>query len=41
VPKRRYHRMLEDALVGEGDFGALPLDKPVRGADALAIIGKN
>jgi leucyl/phenylalanyl-tRNA---protein transferase len=41
VPKRRYHRMLEEALVGEGNFGALPLDKPVRGEDALAIIGKN
>jgi leucyl/phenylalanyl-tRNA--protein transferase len=41
VPKRRYHRLLEDALVGEGDFGALPLDRPVRGAEALAIIGKD
>jgi len=41
VPKRRYHRLLEDALVGEGDFGALPLDRPLRGAEALAIIGKN
>jgi leucyl/phenylalanyl-tRNA--protein transferase len=40
VPKRRYHRLLEEALIGEGDFGALPLDRPVRGPDALAIIGK-
>jgi len=38
VPKRRYHRMLEEALVGEGDFGALPLDRPLRGAEVLAII---
>jgi len=41
VPKRRYHRLLEEALVGEGDFGALPLDQPVSGADALAIIEKS
>ena len=41
VPKRRYHRLLEEALVGEGDYGALPLDRPVRGEDALAIIGKS
>jgi leucyl/phenylalanyl-tRNA--protein transferase len=41
VPKRRYHRMLEDALVGEGDFGALPLDRPLRGDEALAVIDKS
>jgi leucyl/phenylalanyl-tRNA--protein transferase len=40
VSKRRYHRLLEEALAGEGDFSALPLDKPVRGEDALAIIGQ-
>jgi leucyl/phenylalanyl-tRNA--protein transferase len=38
VPKRRYHRLLEDALVGEGDFASLPLKTPVAGAQALAII---
>ena len=27
--KRRYHRLLEEALVGEADFAALPLDRPV------------
>ena len=41
VPKRRYHRLLEEALIGDGDFGALPLDRPVKGEDALAIIGKD
>ena len=41
VPKRRYHRLLEEALIGEGDFGALPLDRPLRGDEVLAIIGKN
>jgi leucyl/phenylalanyl-tRNA--protein transferase len=38
VPKRRYHRLLEDALIGEGDFAALPLKRPVSGAEALAFI---
>ncbi len=41
VPKRRYHRLLEEALVGEGDFAALPLERPVSGEAALAIIGKS
>ena len=38
VPKRRYHRLLEDALIGEGNFAALPLDRPIDGSEALAII---
>ena len=38
VPKQRYHALLEQALTGEADFGALPLDRPVTGAEALAII---
>jgi len=41
VPKRRYHRLLEEALIGEGDFGSLPLDRPVCGVDALTIIEKS
>jgi leucyl/phenylalanyl-tRNA--protein transferase len=41
VPKRRYHRLLEEALTGEADFGALALDRPVSGAEALARIAKN
>lgn len=36
VPKRRYHRMLEEALTGEADFAALPINGPISGADALA-----
>ena len=36
VAKRRYHRLLEDALVGEADFAALPVDRPVSGEQALA-----
>jgi leucyl/phenylalanyl-tRNA--protein transferase len=35
VGKRRYHRLLEDALVGEADFGALAHDRPVSGEEAL------
>jgi leucyl/phenylalanyl-tRNA--protein transferase len=38
VPKRRYHRMLEAALAGDADFGALPVTRPVPGAQALAIL---
>jgi len=38
VPKRRYHRMLEEALVGNANFATLPVDRPIAGAEALAII---
>ena len=37
VPKRQYHRLLETALIGEADFGALPLDRPIAGADAVRL----
>jgi leucyl/phenylalanyl-tRNA---protein transferase len=36
VSRPAYHKLLDAALVGEGDFGALPLDRPVPGAAALA-----
>jgi len=36
VSRPAYHKLLDAALVGEGDFGALPLDRPVPGAMALA-----
>jgi leucyl/phenylalanyl-tRNA--protein transferase len=38
VGKRRYHRLLEEAIAGKADFGALSLDRPVSGAEALAQI---
>ena len=41
VPKRRYHRLLEDALTCDADFAALPLDRPLSGAEALAWLSKN
>ncbi|MFA6265352.1 MAG: leucyl/phenylalanyl-tRNA--protein transferase [Pseudolabrys sp.] len=40
VPKKRYHRMLEDALVGSADFDALPAGRPVSGAEALAVLDR-
>lgn len=36
VGKRRYHKMLEEAIVGDGDFAALALDRPLSGDEALA-----
>ena len=36
VPQRQYHKLLEAALVGDGDFGALGMKRPVTGAHALA-----
>ena len=35
VSRRQYHRLLEAALVGEGNFAALPLDRPARGIEAM------
>src|SRR6201993_3465688 len=39
VPRRQYHKLLEAALAGEGDFAALGLKRPVTGAEALAQLG--
>src|ERR1700731_2836835 len=36
VTRPAYHKLLDAALVGEGDFGALALDRPVPGDAALA-----
>ncbi len=36
VSKKRYHRLLQEALVGEADFAALPVERPLSGAMALA-----
>jgi leucyl/phenylalanyl-tRNA--protein transferase len=36
VPQRQYHRLLESALNGEGEFAALGMKEPVSGAQALA-----
>jgi leucyl/phenylalanyl-tRNA---protein transferase len=36
VSRPVYHKLLDAALVGEADFGALPLDRPVSGEAVLA-----
>jgi leucyl/phenylalanyl-tRNA---protein transferase len=41
VARGAYHKMLDTALVGEGKFGALPLDRPVTGSMALEQLVKN
>ena len=38
VTRPAYHKLLDAALVGEGDFGALALDRPVPGSAALACL---
>ncbi|HVX99916.1 MAG TPA: leucyl/phenylalanyl-tRNA--protein transferase [Pseudorhodoplanes sp.] len=38
ISRPRYHKMLETALAGEGDWQALPIDRPVPGAHILDII---
>lgn len=38
VPMLDYHRQLEVALIGEADFAALPVDRPVGGAEALRLM---
>ena len=41
VAERRYHRLLEDAVIGHADFGALPRERPLGGAEALAPLRNN
>jgi len=41
VPKRRYHRMLEEAIVGDADYAALAIDRPITGDEALELLQKN
>lgn len=38
VPRRRYRKLLDAARGGIADFARLPIDAPVSGAQALAII---
>jgi len=41
VPRRRYTALLDKALIGQpADFGRLPIDHPVPGTEALAIIAE-
>jgi leucyl/phenylalanyl-tRNA---protein transferase len=38
VTRPAYHKLLDAALVGDGDFGALPLDRPISGGTALRLL---
>ena len=38
IPRREYHKELEAALVGQADFAALPLERPMSGAQALGYL---
>jgi leucyl/phenylalanyl-tRNA--protein transferase len=38
IPRRRYRSELDLALLHAGNFAALPIDSPVSGADALAVL---
>ncbi len=38
VSRRVYQKLLADALKGEANYGALPLDQPISGDEALARI---
>ena len=39
VSRRQYHRLLEQALISQADFAALPPAQPLAGADALSRVG--
>ena len=38
IPRRRYGALLDEAISGAADFAKLPANRPIRGAEALAII---
>jgi leucyl/phenylalanyl-tRNA--protein transferase len=38
VPRTRYHKLLENALTGEGDWTALPSTRPLRGEEVLTLL---
>jgi leucyl/phenylalanyl-tRNA--protein transferase len=40
VSRPVYHKLLDDALVGEGNFAALPVDRPVSGEMVLARLAR-
>jgi leucyl/phenylalanyl-tRNA--protein transferase len=41
VPRRQYHKLLEMALIGEGDFAALDVRRPISGAQVLALLARD
>jgi len=40
IPRRRYVTLLDKAIRGEADFGKVPVDRPISGAEALGIIAR-
>jgi leucyl/phenylalanyl-tRNA---protein transferase len=40
IPRRRYSVLLDQAISGSADFAKLAVDRPIRGAEALAIIAE-
>ena len=40
VPRRAYHKLLEDALAASGDFDVWPKDRLVTGAEAMEVLAK-
>ena len=40
IPRRRYRRLLDQAIAGDADFASLPADRPISGAKALEIIAE-
>ncbi|MGE0564229.1 MAG: leucyl/phenylalanyl-tRNA--protein transferase [Pseudolabrys sp.] len=39
IGRARYHRLLDAALASDADFAALPMDRPIEGREALAVLG--
>jgi leucyl/phenylalanyl-tRNA--protein transferase len=37
VSRRQYHRLLDEALSGQGNFAAIPTDRPLSGEEALRL----
>src|SRR5205085_5842419 len=40
VARKQYHKLLAEALTGEADFAALPLERPIPGSKALELATK-
>ncbi len=41
VPRKQYHKLLAEALTGEADFAALPIERSIPGAQVLELATGN
>jgi leucyl/phenylalanyl-tRNA--protein transferase len=41
VPRKQYHKLLAEALIGEADFDIFPRDRPMPGTQALGLATGN